>query len=102
MSEDREVENLISSYIETILLTSIGDYDGWESLGNKGWGWKGLAPYFRKHQTLDKTECKSSNPKFMPAAGGDEYHGSNGPIHTSCGFSLSSKISWVCVERFKA
>jgi hypothetical protein len=57
--------------------------DGWESLGNKNWGWKGLAPYFRKHQTLDKTKSKSANPQFMPAAGGDEFHGSDGPIHTS-------------------
>ncbi|ETN46100.1 uncharacterized protein HMPREF1541_00284 [Cyphellophora europaea CBS 101466] len=62
---------------------SKGDYNGWESLGNRGWGWDGLAPYFRKHQTLDKTENKSSNPQFMPAAGGDKYHGTNGPIHTS-------------------
>jgi choline dehydrogenase-like flavoprotein len=62
---------------------SRGDYDGWESMGNANWGWKGLAPYFKKHQTLDKTPSKSSNPKFMPAAGGDEYHGSSGPIHTS-------------------
>jgi choline dehydrogenase-like flavoprotein len=62
---------------------SRGDYDGWESMGNANWGWKGLAPYFKKHQTLDKTPSKSSNPKFTPAAGGDEYHGTSGPIHTS-------------------
>jgi choline dehydrogenase-like flavoprotein len=61
---------------------SRGDYDGWESLGNKGWGWNGLAPYFRKHQTLDKTDNKSGNPQFMPVAGGDEFHGHDGPIHT--------------------
>lgn len=24
------------------------DYDGWETLGNKGWGWAGLLPYFKK------------------------------------------------------
>jgi hypothetical protein len=54
-------------------------------MGNQGWGWKGLAPYFRKHQTLDKTVNKTdkSNPQYMPAAGGDEFHGTDGPIHTS-------------------
>lgn len=24
------------------------DYDSWESLGNPGWGWEGLYPYFIK------------------------------------------------------
>ena len=62
---------------------SKGDYNGWESLGNPGWNWDGLAPYFRKHQTLDKTKSKASKPQFTPAAGGDEFHGNDGPIHTS-------------------
>ncbi|KAK5558929.1 hypothetical protein LTR46_003118 [Exophiala xenobiotica] len=58
-------------------------YDGgWESIGNKGWGWNGMAPYFLKHQTLDVTPVHD-DPQFMPAAGGDEFHGKNGPIHTS-------------------
>ncbi|KAG9191115.1 hypothetical protein G6011_09203 [Alternaria panax] len=27
---------------------SAADYDAWEALGNKGWGWEGMYPYFKK------------------------------------------------------
>jgi len=28
------------------------DYDAWEALGNPGWGWDGLYPYFKKSTKL--------------------------------------------------
>jgi choline dehydrogenase-like flavoprotein len=27
---------------------SVADYNRWETLGNKGWGWDGLLPFFKK------------------------------------------------------
>jgi len=71
-----------------------------ESLGNKGWGWEGkciqlvdwensanavvgIAPYFKKSQTYDPPKKEHPNKQFMPIAAKDEYHGTNGPIHTS-------------------
>lgn len=30
---------------------SAADYDAWEALGNPGWGWDGLEPYFKKGTT---------------------------------------------------
>lgn len=65
---------------------SKGDYDGWEAMGNTGWGWDDLVPYFQKHQTLDLGNGavkKGADPALMPHAGGSTYHGTSGPIHTS-------------------
>jgi choline dehydrogenase-like flavoprotein len=31
---------------------SAADYDAWEALGNKGWGWDGMEPYFKKGTTF--------------------------------------------------
>ncbi|EAT83082.2 hypothetical protein SNOG_09817 [Parastagonospora nodorum SN15] len=31
---------------------SAADYDAWEALGNKGWGWNGMEPYFKKGTTF--------------------------------------------------
>lgn len=62
---------------------SRGDYNGWESLGNKGWGWDDLVPYFKKHQTLDPPEKDHPDKQFMPIGAMDKYHGTDGPIHTS-------------------
>lgn len=59
------------------------DYEAWAKLGNKGWGWEGMLPYFKKHQHLDLPPKPHSNPQYMPIAGPDQYHGNDGPIHTS-------------------
>lgn len=45
------------------------DYDHWASLGNRGWGWEDLLPYFKKN------ECNER--------GGDELHGGSGPLYVS-------------------
>ena len=38
------------SILNGIVMTrgTVADYDAWEALGNTGWGWKGLLPYFKK------------------------------------------------------
>lgn len=46
------------------------DYDTWRDLGNPGWGWSEVLPYFVKLE---------SNPDFSE----DQLHGSGGPLHVS-------------------
>jgi choline dehydrogenase len=46
------------------------DYDGWRDLGNSGWGWNDVLPYFIKLE---------NNSAF----GTDQLHGSAGPLGIS-------------------
>tara|TARA_R110001592_G_scaffold65203_2_gene200278 strand:+ start:2083 stop:3735 length:1653 start_codon:yes stop_codon:yes gene_type:complete len=45
------------------------DYDHWESLGNTGWGFNEMLPYFKKSENNER--------------GADDYHGDEGPIYVS-------------------
>jgi choline dehydrogenase-like flavoprotein len=59
---------------------SAADYDAWEALGNNGWGWKGMKPYFIKgthFQPPSPEIVKAFNVTWDPSAYG------NGPLAVS-------------------
>ena len=45
------------------------DYDHWQSLGNEGWGWDDVLPYFRRSEGNDRL--------------GGPLHGQDGPLKAS-------------------
>ena len=45
------------------------DYDQWRQLGNEGWDYESVLPYFRKAEDNER--------------GADEFHGSGGPLRVS-------------------
>lgn len=55
------------------------DIDAWEKLGNPGWNWESLLPYYKKSETFNEP-----TPKQKVALGGEIYdksqYGANGPI----------------------
>jgi choline dehydrogenase len=63
------------------------DYDGWANLGNEGWGYKEILPYFRKAENN--------------ARGADEYHGFGGPLAVSdCELNYTiSKVFMMAAEQ---
>lgn len=59
---------------------SAADYDAWEALGNKGWGWAGMEPYFKKGTTFQPPSAavaEAFNITWDP----DTY--GNGPLAVS-------------------
>ncbi|WP_296477563.1 GMC family oxidoreductase, partial [Roseinatronobacter sp.] len=45
------------------------DYDRWQQMGNQGWGWDQVLPYFRRAEDQERGE--------------DEFHGVGGPLSVS-------------------
>lgn len=60
------------------------DFDEWESLGAKNWGYRNCLPYFRKAESF----------KF----GGDDYRGSEGPLSTNNGNNMQNPLYGAWVE----
>ncbi len=57
------------------------DYDGWRQLGNTGWGWDDVLPYFRKSEDY--------------ALGEDDMHGSGGEWRVE-----AQRLSWPILDAF--
>jgi len=54
------------------------DYDGWRDLGNVGWGWNDVLPYFKKAEGNDRL--------------GEPLHSQSGPLKAS---SIPKNILWL-------
>jgi len=59
------------------------DYDHWESLGNKGWSFNDLLPYFRRSEHQER--------------GNDKFHGSHGPLNVQ-DFKVRNKLASAFVK----
>lgn len=59
------------------------DFDEWESLGAREWGYRNCLPYFKR----------AENYKF----GGDEYRGGSGPLATNNGNNMQNPLygAWI-------
>src|SRR5271166_647990 len=59
-----------------------GDYNTWAQLGNRGWSWDDVLPYFKKSET------------YLPRT--DEHHGTDGPLKVSRpGIAAPLNLAWI-------
>ncbi|KAF1996752.1 GMC oxidoreductase [Amniculicola lignicola CBS 123094] len=56
------------------------DFDAWEALGNEGWGWDAMLPYFKKTETLHQSSAshQATHQSLFTA----HDHGTQGPVPT--------------------
>ncbi|MCR9285435.1 MAG: choline dehydrogenase [Rhodobacteraceae bacterium] len=55
------------------------DFEDWKALGNTGWGWQDVLPYFKRSET----NCN----------GADDYRGGDGPLYVS---SMDKDVHPLC------
>ena len=63
------------------------DYDNWASLGNEGWEYENILPYFKKSEDFE--------------GGENEYHGAGGPLHVTVNYDIhptTQRIVDACLE----
>jgi choline dehydrogenase-like flavoprotein len=60
---------------------SAADYDAWGSLGNDGWNWNSLLPYFKKSTTF--TPPSQAHVEEFGVTYDASYYGTNGPVQAS-------------------
>ncbi|KAF4857034.1 Dehydrogenase xptC [Colletotrichum siamense] len=58
------------------------DFDAWEELGNDGWGWDGLLPYFKKVEKYTTNVGQGIRDEFNIKPN-MSFHGTNGPINVA-------------------
>lgn len=69
-----------------VIYPSKSGFDAWEMLGNPGWNWNTISPYFRKFHTL--TLPSEAAQKDLALEYIDQkLQGTNGPIQLSFGES---------------
>ncbi|MGD9868480.1 MAG: GMC family oxidoreductase [Hyphomicrobiales bacterium] len=58
------------------------DYDSWRQMGNRGWSWDEVLPYFTRHEDF--------------AHGADDMHGAGGPWRVE-----EQRLKWDILESFR-
>ncbi|KEF61550.1 uncharacterized protein A1O9_03117 [Exophiala aquamarina CBS 119918] len=57
------------------------NFNAWNEIGNTGWGWEALLPYFEKSETYTPKDYEGA--EVQPVLQNSAVHGRNGPVQVS-------------------
>lgn len=77
------------------------DIDAWEKLGNAGWDWASLVPYYKKSYTLLPPKDQATLDHLGIDWINDEYKGTSGPVKVSFLGVLENPLCKAWIEAFR-
>lgn len=88
---------------QAFIAPSTQDIDAWAELGNPGWDWKTLSPYYRKVFTRTVPEKEVRTMYGMDYLSRDELQaqGSSGPLQVSYSSTLGDPLGKAWIESFE-
>lgn len=69
----------------TYIRADAAEIDAWEALGNQGWNWNALLPYYRR---TERFTPPTNAQRDVGASFGPEYHGEHGDLHVGFRYAL--------------
>ncbi|KAL8823536.1 MAG: hypothetical protein Q9191_005763 [Dirinaria sp. TL-2023a] len=86
---------------EAFIAPSKADLDHWGSLGNAGWNWQSMIPYYRKFHTLNVPSDADTKEHLGLEWVDNDFRGSSGPIQASFQGVVQDPLSKAWVQTFK-
>jgi choline dehydrogenase-like flavoprotein len=86
--------------LQALIAPSRSDIDNWEKLGNSGWNWDMLAPYYKKFYTLTAPSAEACEHLGVDWIDKD-IQGLSGPVQASFTGVVEDPLSKAWVDTFR-
>lgn len=77
------------------------DIDAWETLGNKGWNWSSMVPFYKKSYTLNPPKDQETLDHLGINWISEEHRGTDGPIQVSFPGVVQNPLCKAWIDAFK-
>lgn len=86
---------------QAFIAPSHADIDAWASVGNEGWDWANLAPYYKKFYTLHPPADQATADHLGIDWIDEDHRGSDGPIQVSFPGVIENPLCKAWIDAFR-